>query len=331
MNTITIIIPVRNRKPLTENILTQLNAQIKHTENANVIRIIVVDDGSTDGTHEMIKSLFPEVCLVSGDGNLWWGGAIAYGMNVAVREFNPDWMVWLNDDLEIASNFIEELLKVCSNRENERTIVSGIVFEKTYQNWIVFSGVKKGKPVSSVDEFGNSDVVEVEKICGSIVIVPRKIYDCIGSIDFERLPHHGGDYEYAIRARQYGFQVLLSRNLQAITKFTFDDIVRYIPYWMQWYFHPSFTSRLTIIKNLAQIKPNENVRVFVNLHRDNIHLNKTPSWKYVACFLNRSMKLFGITFLPRNRIHRRIQKYFEDLNMPTAIIEQLWQCRSKNY
>ena len=64
-----IVIPVHNRKHFTRDCLLSLRKQTFQN-----FTIIVIDDGSSDGTGEMIQKEFPEVVLLHGDGNLWWTG-----------------------------------------------------------------------------------------------------------------------------------------------------------------------------------------------------------------------------------------------------------------
>nr|WP_210391310.1 hypothetical protein [Synechococcus sp. PCC 7502] len=44
-------------------------------------QVVIVDDGSG----EAIRSLYPEVILLSGDGNLWWTGAISSLIKVEIN------------------------------------------------------------------------------------------------------------------------------------------------------------------------------------------------------------------------------------------------------
>ena len=65
-----IVIPCFNRKKLTRGCLQALENQTYKD-----FKVIVVDDGSTDGTANMITREFPETILLFGDGNLFWTGA----------------------------------------------------------------------------------------------------------------------------------------------------------------------------------------------------------------------------------------------------------------
>lgn len=106
-----IIIPVHNRRVITLACLDTL----QRNGDMERYRILVIDDGSTDGTAEAISRTYPEVTILSGDGNLWWTGAITKGMQYAFQH-GADYFVWLNDDTLPLANALPQLVHYCSSK-----------------------------------------------------------------------------------------------------------------------------------------------------------------------------------------------------------------------
>lgn len=331
MSAISIVIPVRNRQKITKKILEQLSVQINQINYEETIFVIVVDDGSTDGTQELIKNNFPSVHLIEGDGSLWWTGAIVKGMEYAIKNLNPDYFVWLNDDICLDVNFIFNLTYICNSYKYKETIVGGIVRNINYPDWIVYSGSEKGfKPISNINRFSSVEEIEVEVLCGNIVVIPRGITDQIGLPNAERLRHHGGDYEYIMRAKKAGFKAVLSSKLQANTDYQVTDFIRYMPYWLQWYLQPSISTRWEIIKGLTTLKANQNIWLIVNLHSSNRDSKHIPQWKYVLCYLNKIIRFLMIDFMPKKYVESRVYEYLTSQNPPQEIIDSVMQLRKLN-
>jgi len=109
-----VIIPVYNRCEYTRKCLLQLREQ-----TLKGLKIIVIDDGSSDGTSAMISSEFPEVNLLGGIGNLYWTGAVYVGVEAALKECaEDDYILVLNDDLMFNKRFVEDLLNTARIHPN---------------------------------------------------------------------------------------------------------------------------------------------------------------------------------------------------------------------
>ena len=74
------------------------------------VRVILVDDGSRDGTAAAVTQAFPDVRILTGDGSLWWGGAMARGLS-AVGD-DSDFQLWLNDDVVLDGDALARLVAV---------------------------------------------------------------------------------------------------------------------------------------------------------------------------------------------------------------------------
>ena len=66
-----VITAVHNRYSITEKFADRLLAQTYKD-----IHLILVDDGSTDSTADMVRGKMPDATVITGDGNMWWGGAL---------------------------------------------------------------------------------------------------------------------------------------------------------------------------------------------------------------------------------------------------------------
>ncbi|HIJ83785.1 MAG TPA: glycosyltransferase family 2 protein, partial [Magnetococcales bacterium] len=78
---VAILIPIHNGLSYTQKTLSWLEQSLKLAKShPNIIaEVIVIDDGSTDGSGEFIRKQHPHIHLLEGPGNLWWSGAINMG------------------------------------------------------------------------------------------------------------------------------------------------------------------------------------------------------------------------------------------------------------
>ena len=98
-----VVIPNWNGRDLLEKYLPPLvRAMRGHPEN----EIIVVDNGSTDGSADFVRRHFPEVRLLALPENLGFGG----GSNAGFRAAKNDIVVLLNSDMRVAEDFLQPLL-----------------------------------------------------------------------------------------------------------------------------------------------------------------------------------------------------------------------------
>lgn len=192
-----LIIPVHNRKNLTLGCLEHLTK----TGDRQPYHIIVVDDGSTDGTGEDIKAQYPDVILLPGDGDLWWTGAIAKGMDYAY-ERGAQYFIWLNDDCLPDSNTLPLLIEF--SQKNPDTIVAPTCYPEE-SNQPVFSGFLGRKRV----EGEPGKVNYVDGMSGYCVLIPRTVYDKIGPPNAKRFPQYSGDDTYTLKATRSGFKACI--------------------------------------------------------------------------------------------------------------------------
>jgi GT2 family glycosyltransferase len=99
MSGVTAIVPSHNRRDLLERILPLLCAQSRPPQE-----ILVVDNASTDGSAEAAATLGARVLRM--DRNTGFAAAV----NRGVRESRTDWLAIVNNDIEPAPDWLEQLL-----------------------------------------------------------------------------------------------------------------------------------------------------------------------------------------------------------------------------
>ncbi|HEX5856031.1 MAG TPA: glycosyltransferase, partial [Thermoanaerobaculia bacterium] len=99
------VAPVHNRRDTT---LRWLRALSRVDRDGIDFACIVVDDGSTDGTAGAIRSEFPGVEIVPGDGTLWYTAGTNRGFEAALAR-GPDYVLAMNDDTAPDRAFLASL------------------------------------------------------------------------------------------------------------------------------------------------------------------------------------------------------------------------------
>ena len=100
---VSIVIPTYNRKPILEKCLKALEKQ-NLNENISNYEVIVVDDGSTDGTTSWIKDnyqVLPHVVLYEQEH-----GGPALGRNLGVMKSKYEIIIFIDSDLIVLDDFI---------------------------------------------------------------------------------------------------------------------------------------------------------------------------------------------------------------------------------
>jgi GT2 family glycosyltransferase len=195
-----VIIPVHNRKAVTLRCLRCLHTNRLPEDTG----IIVVDDGSKDGTAEAVTTGFPDIKLISGNGELYWTGGIRAGMQYAL-EMNAEYLFWLNDDclpepecFSVMQDFLHK---------NPRSIGGAICFLEGASE-----PIRTGFQYRSAVPPSLSTLTDVHGLSGFCVGMPSQVCREIGLPNARHLPHYGADSIYTLQAHRRGFRVVILPN-----------------------------------------------------------------------------------------------------------------------
>lgn len=203
-----IIIPVHNRRETTRACLVNLG---KLGLPADFL-ICVVDDGCTDGTTEMLAKEFPHVHSVMGNGNLYWGGGIALGMEHA-RAASAEIHLWLNDDCYPEKGSLEKLV---DRVRATRGVCGGVCYDPQDPSKITYAGTLIGQVVSVLKQ--TDTPVAAESLNGNLVAIHHETVEAIGAMPADLFPHFAGDVIYSLRAYRKGITVEIHPLAKAINR-----------------------------------------------------------------------------------------------------------------
>lgn len=195
---IAILLTVFNRKQKTIKCLENIYKQSSYSNYK--IDIFLTDDGSTDGTSDLIKSKYPDVVIIKGN-NLYWNRGMWTSWNAAIKKKLYDFYLWLNDDTFTYPYMLDRLIYV-SNLCNDKAIIVGPTIDNSGLGIHTYGG-RKNKNLVPL----NGELQECDSFNGNIVLIPSYVYNIVGMND--PVFHHSlGDLDYGMRARKAGIRII---------------------------------------------------------------------------------------------------------------------------
>jgi len=194
-----ILLPVHNRKEITRQFINCLKKQTFKNYH-----LVVIDDGSTDGTAQMIREEMPNATILKGNGKLWWAGSLQRGINwLKKNALDNDSVLIINDDVIFKSDYLKMGVKLL-DENNEMIIGSKAYSMQTGE--LVDSGVMiEWRPLRflSAEDSININCFSTRGIFLRMITIKK-----IGNFHPFLLPHYISDYEYTYRAHKKGIKII---------------------------------------------------------------------------------------------------------------------------
>jgi GT2 family glycosyltransferase len=206
---VVILSAVRNRRDIT---LQCLRSLAKVDTRGLDIRIVLIDDASTDGTPEAVAEGFPDVQVIRGSGDLWCSGAINLGIRETL-DWSPDYYLVLNDDTVLDSRFLRAMVETAD--ANEKCVVGALLLlwdepHRVFQiapRWDTWYGGWRHLNEQTVWTVPKTPF-EVNLIVGNCGLFPARAFIEEGLFATDWLPHFG-DSEFTPRLKKRGWKLLI--------------------------------------------------------------------------------------------------------------------------
>ena len=212
MEKVFIVLPVHNRREVTRKFVECLKRQTYATYH-----LILVDDGSTDGTSDMVVAQIDPVTVIHGRGNWWWAGCLQQGLN-AVSAMHPDTkdiLLITNDDVLFDDGFIETAVSTLRKRPGclllarSRDPTTGEIAE---------TGVEADFRALRFEIATRPENINCLATRGLFLRWSDAL--TIGAFRPKLLPHYLSDFEWTIRGRRRGLKCITVPDVSIVSQAT---------------------------------------------------------------------------------------------------------------
>jgi len=170
--------------------------------------VVMVDNGSTDGSVDYVREKYPSIRIVQNEENL----GFAKGCNVGIRHSDADYIVTLSNDTRVEPNWLEELIKVAETDKrigicgsklilmDSPNVYNSVGFFLTFNAYIYDRG--PGRKIGRYEK-----LERVDGVCAASALYRKKMLDEIGLFD-ERFFFGHDDIDLSWRAKHYGWRAM---------------------------------------------------------------------------------------------------------------------------
>ena len=184
---ITIMTRVYNNLEITKSCIESIK---KHTADMEYEHI-VIDNNSTDGTLEYLKSL-PWIKLISNEQN----NGCAKALNQGVKAATGEYIVNVDNDVTVGPNWLKPMVDLA---------------DKYSDVGIVSPGTREGLLDFDIESYGKEYTQRMKNItadeCGGwCMLIKREVFDKVGLFDEELFNMYCEDSDFFMRMREAGYR-----------------------------------------------------------------------------------------------------------------------------
>lgn len=175
--------------------------------------VVVIDNGSKDGTKEWVNKNYPNVFVLRAERNLKYSGGLNLGMEYAFNKKNADYVLITNNDVKVDRLVISSFVET-AEKDSSIGFVTGKVYYYDMPNTFQTVGKKYDEVMWNGGHIGKGEIDngqydELKEIawCDDIYwLVKKEVWDKTNGYDNE-FPFQGEDFDWQIRAKNIGYKI----------------------------------------------------------------------------------------------------------------------------
>jgi hypothetical protein len=201
---VAVIIPTWNRR---DDLLACLKSVV--AMGYPRLHVIVVDNGSTDGTAEAVQAAFPAVEVIRREQNRGFAAGCNLGLQRALQR-GVDYVLLLNNDVVIAPDMLARLVEVAVAHPEVGLLGPSIWYHDAPQR--LWSAGYRCRPVTLSEQPPQGDPhgaepYFVDTLYGCGVLIRREVLDTVGLLDGRFFMYYE-DKDLCLRARAAGWKLM---------------------------------------------------------------------------------------------------------------------------
>lgn len=209
---IAVVTTSNNRKEKTILCLKSIYSQELYLCGEVEIDVYICDDGSTDNTSGIIKSLFPDVHIILGNGNLFWARGISLALKEALKTYH-DFYLMVNDDVIFSNYMLEQMVQAYNETKDlaGHVAIVGSTKDSKTGEW-TYGGQLWNKKIiheKYIPVLPGRPYKECNMVNWNCFLIPNKMIEALGTID-DYYEHGKADNDYSNRIINSGNKMFVA-------------------------------------------------------------------------------------------------------------------------
>ncbi|MCK5608191.1 glycosyltransferase family 2 protein [Candidatus Pacearchaeota archaeon] len=209
---VSIIVPNWNGGEKTMNCLESIFSMDYPT-----VEVIVIDNGSEDGSREKIKERFKKAAIIENSENLGCVKAINQGFKKARHEY----ILRLDNDVILDKQLLAELMKVMLKNKKIGVLIPKIYYKSNPRmlddlgfSINLFTGKTDSTRIDKIDSGQFEKQSNVEMVPGSVLLTKKEVIEKAGMVSADYFLFFE-DADWCIRVRKAGYDVTYTPSTKA--------------------------------------------------------------------------------------------------------------------